>query len=397
MALFQRIRSTRAQGEPEHQPAVSPGMRSASDALRQQREAFGLDLAQVAAGLKIKPAYLAAIEEGRTDLLPGAAYAVGFVRAYSTYLGLDSAEILRRFKYETAGFDAKPDLAFPVPLGERSMPGGGMLLTALALTVCGYATWYYLSAAERTHPERVSAVPATLLPAEVERPIPNAALTPAAAAPSSPHPVGPPGAKSGPNPGQRTVASEPAAQVPASRPAPAASDTAKAGPALAGTASPPPVAAASVMSAMPPAAGVPAVPPPPAPATTATPAPATGFAGPTAQNPMAALAAPAAAQGQSPHAYGGTEGPSRIVLHATADSWIQIRAADRTVLFTGLLKPGDSYRVPDQPGLSMRAGNAGGLELSVDGKPARAVGPTGAVRNVTLDPQSLVADGAVND
>jgi cytoskeleton protein RodZ len=112
---------------------------------------------------------------------------------------------------------------------------------------------------------------------------------------------------------------------------------------------------------------------------------------------MAALAAPAAPQGQSPHAYGGTEGPSRIVLHATADSWIQIRAADRTVLFTGLLKPGDSYRVPDQAGLSMRAGNAGGLELSVDGKPARAVGPTGAVRNVTLDPQSLVADGAVHD
>lgn len=67
------------------------------------------------------------------------------------------------------------------------------------------------------------------------------------------------------------------------------------------------------------------------------------------------------------------------------------------MLFSGLLKPGDTYRVPDQPGLSMRAGNAGGLDIVVDGKPAPSLGSMGSVRNVALDPQSLEAEGGVHD
>ena len=61
------------------------------------------------------------------------------------------------------------------------------------------------------------------------------------------------------------------------------------------------------------------------------------------------------------------------------------------MLFSGVLKAGQSYPVPDRPGLSMRAGNAGGLDVTVDGKPAAPLGPIGAVRNVALDPQSLAA------
>jgi cytoskeleton protein RodZ len=119
---------------------------------------------------------------------------------------------------------------------------------------------------------------------------------------------------------------------------------------------------------------------------------------PAAANPTQALAAPLPLpNGRSARVYGAVEGPARILLHATADSWIQIRGADRTVLFSGLLKPGDTYRVPDQPGLSMRAGNAGGLDIVVDGKPAPSLGSMGSVRNVALDPQSLVAEGGVHD
>jgi cytoskeleton protein RodZ len=88
---------------------------------------------------------------------------------------------------------------------------------------------------------------------------------------------------------------------------------------------------------------------------------------------------------------------SRITLRANADGWIQIRAPDHSALFTGVLKSGDTYRVPDLPGLMMRAGNAGGLAVFVDSKPALSLGPMGAVRDVSLNPQSLSGQGAVHD
>lgn len=88
---------------------------------------------------------------------------------------------------------------------------------------------------------------------------------------------------------------------------------------------------------------------------------------------------------------------SRITLRANADTWIQIRVAEHSVLFTGVLKPGDIYRVPDLAGLTMRAGNAGGLDVTVDGKPASPLGPMGAVRNLSLSPQSLTEQSAVHD
>src|SRR3954453_12726973 len=126
-------------------PEAVPCALLAGAMLRHQREALGLDLADVAAALRIKPAYLMALEAGRPDELPGTVYAIGFIRAYADYLGLDSGEILRLFKQQSTLLAAKPDLAFPIPLDERRMPGGGMLLVALILAVCGYGGWFYLS------------------------------------------------------------------------------------------------------------------------------------------------------------------------------------------------------------------------------------------------------------
>src|SRR5215467_3433303 len=122
MALFRRLKTPFKEDLPDGEAASWFGPRSAGDLLRQQREALGLDLDDAAAALKIKPGYLAALEAGRPDLLPGPAYAIGFVRAYGDHLGLDGNGISRRFKAESAVLDTKPDLAFPMPLGERSTP-----------------------------------------------------------------------------------------------------------------------------------------------------------------------------------------------------------------------------------------------------------------------------------
>jgi cytoskeleton protein RodZ len=97
---------------------------------------------------------------------------------------------------------------------------------------------------------------------------------------------------------------------------------------------------------------------------------------------------------EGPRAYGIVDGPARIVIRATSESWIKIRDANQTVLLEGFLKAGESYRVPDRPGVLMRTGNAGGLDITVDGKPVPPIGGMGAVRNVLLEPQALISGPA---
>src|SRR5271163_1210222 len=163
MALFHRLKMPIAEEAPER--ITEPfGPRSAGDELRRRREALGLDLADAAGALRIKPAYLAALEAGHPEELPGAVYAIGFMRAYADHLGLDSREMLWRFKRESTLLAAKPDLVFPIRLGGRSTPGGGVLLVALILAICAYGAWFYLSTGEGPRPQRVAEVPLELLP-----------------------------------------------------------------------------------------------------------------------------------------------------------------------------------------------------------------------------------------
>lgn len=130
--------------------------------LRRTREGRRIAIADVAATLRIRVAYLEAIEKGATERLPGPVYAVGFVRAYAEYLGLDGEEAARRFKREGQGLDDQTDLTMPLPIPERSIPGGRILLIALVLAVCGYGLWYYLGNGSRQEPDMVTAVPPAL-------------------------------------------------------------------------------------------------------------------------------------------------------------------------------------------------------------------------------------------
>jgi len=143
-------------------PGAAPHQRPVGEILRERREELRLDINDIGEILRIKPAFLAALEQSRPEDLPGPTYVIGFVRAYARHLGLDHDWVLARYKAESAGVHARPDLSLPVPLGERSVPGGPILLVALILAICGYGTWFYLSTGERTRPERVAAVPPAL-------------------------------------------------------------------------------------------------------------------------------------------------------------------------------------------------------------------------------------------
>jgi cytoskeleton protein RodZ len=61
--------------------------------LREARKRRKIELSEVEAATKIRPAYLRAIEADDWDALPGDVYARGFVRTYAVYLGLDGARL----------------------------------------------------------------------------------------------------------------------------------------------------------------------------------------------------------------------------------------------------------------------------------------------------------------
>src|SRR5215469_1426487 len=76
--------------------------------LRAARQRRGDDLASVSRTLRIRKDHLEALEEDRFESLPGRTYAVGFVRTYADYLGLDSVQYVERFKAEIAGRGETP-------------------------------------------------------------------------------------------------------------------------------------------------------------------------------------------------------------------------------------------------------------------------------------------------
>ncbi|WP_040844403.1 DUF4115 domain-containing protein, partial [Nitrospirillum viridazoti] len=85
-------------------------------------------------------------------------------------------------------------------------------------------------------------------------------------------------------------------------------------------------------------------------------------------------------------------GPARVVVRATDESWIQVRDAKGTLWASRVLHPGDSFRAPDVPGLTLETGNAGGVVVSLDGKDLAALGAKGqVVRSYPLQPDDLQA------
>ena len=64
--------------------------------LRERREALGASLAEIESATKIRQKYLSALESDEWQLLPGEVIGRGFLSNYSTYLGLESTELVDR-------------------------------------------------------------------------------------------------------------------------------------------------------------------------------------------------------------------------------------------------------------------------------------------------------------
>lgn len=85
----------------------------------------------------------------------------------------------------------------------------------------------------------------------------------------------------------------------------------------------------------------------------------------------------------------------QIIVRAKLDSWVQIRDDNANqLIMTRLMRVGDSYRVPKQPGLTLLTGNAGALEIIVDGQVVPSIGPPGTVRRHVALKADLLRRGA---
>ena len=82
---------------------------------------------------------------------------------------------------------------------------------------------------------------------------------------------------------------------------------------------------------------------------------------------------------------------ARVILRARERAWVRVSSLAGDYASTRTLEPGEVFLVPNRSDLELWTGNAGGLEVIVDGTPVPALAGGGAVqRHVSLDPDRLL-------
>lgn len=326
---------------------ATPGVPEALElgaTLREMRLARKRDIDEIADELRIRSSYLQAIEEGRFADLPGSTYALGFVRAYADALGLDANDAARRFKAAMGAGSTQPNLILPSPVAEGRLPTGAVLLVAALLAILVYGGWYVLTteghdpgAVVASLPSRVVSVVRDALPErKTEPPAATVSLTP------------PPQSQTQPQ--RQSITRQEAA------PGAPASDQSAVGTAATGTA-------------------------------TESAASEDDDEDVDEEEDTAPL---------PPEQVQEAAASTHIVLVAHADAWVELRDAGGAQIYSRVLRKDERYEVPDRSGLLMMTGNAGGVEVLVNGRPAPPLGPMGAVkRNIVMDPDRLLAGTAV--
>lgn len=300
--------------------------------LRAARLRRGDDLATVSRALKIRKDHLEALEEDRFEALPGRTYAVGFVRSYADYLGLDPLQCVERFKSEIAGrTDIQPTVGPPPDPDTVRLPQGWVVIGVVVLGLIVYGAYHLARSADTLLRQPVAPVPSRIAP-------PPAPVVARATPP-------------------RPVVATPAAQATTQAP-------------VAGQATTPATTPAQV-----PPAGAP-------PAQTAA-IPAAGTA------PQASGVAPAALP--AGQVYGAQNHNARVVLRAHAATRVLVEGGDGTIYLNRVLQPGDSFNVPNRVGLTLSTPNGSAIAVELDGQLMGYAGQSAQVTEaLSLDPQAIV-------
>lgn len=367
--------------EPEAGGDGVPGVERVGDKLRAARLKRGEDLAQVAETLRIRRAYLEALEEGRYAALPGRTYALGFIRTYGAYLGFDGAAMADAYKQEFMPAEALREAAeggassrsggenftFPEVVEEARLPRGSLIILFFLLAGAIYGGWYLSISADRMVSERVQ---------------PVQTRTADSAVPEAPPIL--------PDRGERSFAGDRATAAPLRAPSgsgarPSSEETpgetqsgAGAGTGDIATEADPGEIAPQQLAALAPEAEMAARAP-------AAADPRASRPGTEAEEGAAAAAVPGPGR-----VLGGEEAGGRVIIRALKEAWMRIEDGSGQVLVNDTLQAGDVYRAPDLEGLVLVARDAGAFEILVDEQSVGFAGPSGLVlTGKSLNPSDL--------
>lgn len=346
------------------------------DLMRGERATMGKSLLDVQRDLKIKASYIAAIENADISAFESPGFIAGFVRSYARYLGMDPDHAFARFcreaKFEVAhGMSAAASsstmtakrarteagrdalAAGPIVFGQtqeswlsRVEPGalGSFAVLVALIGALGYGGWSILQEVQRVQLAPVDQAPNVV--AEID---PLAKVTPV---PQAQPMVTADGTETG-------VTADPLARIARPQVLDVPVMTSRDGP----------IAAIDVDRA------------------------------------GTLVSADAAQPGAAPST--GEVSPVQVVAEvnpgveilAVRPSWVQVSAADGTVLFEKILDAGERYTVPpleDAP--MLRSGNSGSVYFLVNGQTYGPAAPgANVVRNVALSPENLSTAYTVAD
>jgi len=359
--------------QPERHDPADALVREVGAQLRQARIARGEELERVAENLRIRPAYLHGLEQGDLSVMPGRTYALGFLRSYAEYLGFDGDDVIAQIRSSVAGLTSGTHLHGRTPLSESRLPKLPILVVSLAALAGVYVGWAYVDDRSRSDSELVAEVPDDLRP-QVAAPPPERVRAPPAVLDVPRPQVAAPDITPAIAPGEPATAIEPQAGDP---------DPQEASPDAAVEAA----AASPVDMAIEPTLGNrEEAPAEPAPASAPS---ASAAATDPAADTLAALEP--VADGMAPTIYRTGDAASRVMLRARTSAWVHVSSTNNDYLWVRTLQPGDAFVVPDRPDLVLWTGNAGGVEVIVDGTPLPPLGPEArVVRDVSLQPQALL-------
>ena len=305
--------------------------------LAEARAAQNHSVADVCASLRIVPNYIEAIERGDIEALPAATYAIGYVRSYAGFVGLDADAMCLRLRESLSEEQVRPEYEFIENKMASRSGAGRMALIAVTLMMVGYGGWYAIDTGllgPESEPVPASTVETVLLdiPAEEE---PGADADVAEDTTDT---------ATGAVEGTTEVDQQDSVIQPESN-----DETAT-------EVAPTPEISAQVANVD------------------------------TADDENrvdAPQPGQAVAHNRNPNA--------EMVIKALATSWVEISRPDGSIVSSWLMREGDEYIVPGDQDIYLTVGNAGGLEVEIEGRDPKKLGEWGeTVSELPLDPTLLI-------
>jgi cytoskeleton protein RodZ len=337
---------------------------SAGTFLREARINSNISLSEASTYLRIRIEYLKLIEDGCYEDLPGTTYAIGFIRSYAKYLGVDAKILIEQYKEETASLDALPGLEFPLPTNIGWFPSGKSVLICVFFSLFTLVGWFIFESDD--------------LPRTIDIPLPPGSAESAVTLGAHNQKL---------NNASKFMAIKSKDDVNLHK-SPKKTNL------MDDNGEDKPNQEKNIFNKK--------------------------LTSPS-EHITSKLEKPFKINTKSEkhkkdvkdsinreilenkiepnigNTYGEGEKNSRIILIAEADSWVQVLDNKKNIIISRMFRTGDRYNVPNKSGLILLTGNAGGLKITIDGIRVPEIGSDGAIlKNVRLDIELLKQGRAVN-